>query len=206
MRRDPRLWWLAVGTCALTLGLLVSSIVSAADRSRAAWGQSQRVLVATRDLAAGDRIGPDDVTLEDRPTATLPASGLRRLPLGAVARSTILAGEVVVDARLTTGGLSAVAARLPAGTRAIAIPIELGSAPPLETGDLVDVLVALPPELSGGRPPGFAVATDALVVALDDSAVTVAVPRATAPRIAVALGQGAVTLALVGADSRQRAE
>lgn len=201
LRRDPRLWWLAVGACALTVGLIVSSIVGAADRTRAAWGRSQRVLVATHELAPGDRIHRSDVTLVDRPTAMVPASALRRLPDGAIARSTILAGEVVVEARLTSGSLSAVAARLPPGTRAIAIPVEVGSAPPLEPGDLVDVLVALPPELAAGRPPGFAIATDALVVALDDGAVTIAVPRATAPRIAVALGQGAVTLALVGAES-----
>lgn len=201
LRRDPRLWWLAVGACALTVGLIVSTIVGAADRTRAAWGRSERVLVATHDLAPGDRIDRGDVTLVDRPTAMLPGRVLRRLPDRAIVRSTILAGEVVVAPRLTTGSLSAVAARLPPGTRAIAIPIELGSAPPLDTGDLVDVLVALPPELAAGRPPGFAVATDALVVALDDSAVTIAVPRATAPRIAVALGQGAVTLALVGADA-----
>jgi hypothetical protein len=65
-------------------------------------------------------------------------------------------------------------------------------------GDHVDVLVALAPEAAGGGPPGFVVAPRALVVALDEGAVTVAVDVAVAPRIAVALGQGAVTLALIG--------
>jgi len=41
--------------------------------------------------------------------------------------------------------------------------------------------------------------SDAAVVSVEDASVTVAVPLELAPRIAVALGQGAVTLALVGA-------
>ena len=59
-------------------------------------------------------------------------------------------------------------------------------------------MVAVAPEAAGDGPPGFVVAPDALVVAVDEAAVTVAVSRAEAPRIAVALGQGAVTLALIG--------
>ena len=88
------------------------------------------------------------------------------------------------------------AARLPAGTRAMAIPVVPGTAPALVLGDRVDVLVALAPEAAGDGPPGFALATDVLVVDVSDAAVTVAVPADTAPRIAVALGAGAVTLAL----------
>jgi Flp pilus assembly protein CpaB len=110
----------------------------------------------------------------------------------------ILAGEVLRAERLAPAGLSAVAARLPRGTRAMAVPVEPGSVPDLVLGDRVDVLVALAPEASGGGPPGFALATDVLVVAVDDAAVTIAVPADTAPRLAVAFGTGAVTLALTG--------
>jgi hypothetical protein len=69
----------------------------------------------------------------------------------------------------------------------------------LAVGDRVDVVVALAPEAAGGGPPGFALASDVLVVEVTEVAATVAVPRDVAPRLAVAFGQGAVTLALVGA-------
>jgi Flp pilus assembly protein CpaB len=180
-------------------GWVVSSIVAEADHTRAAWGTREQVLVAEHDLEPGAEVRPSDVTLEARPSAMVPKTALDELPTGAVVRARVLAGEVLVAARIAPAGLSGVAAMLPAGTRAVAIPTEAGSTPPLTVGSRVDVLVALPPEAAGDGPPAFAVATDVVVVAIDDAAVTVAVPRDAAPRIAVALGQGAVTLALIGA-------
>lgn len=199
LRRQPRLWWLLVLSVALTAGWLASTVVAHADRTRLAWGTSQQVLVAQRDLAPGDDLLARDVVLVARPRSMVPATALRELPAGAVVGARVLKGEVVVAERLASVGLTGVAATLPAGTRAVAIPTEPGMAPPLRVGDHVDVLVALAPESAGAGPPGFAVATGALVVAIDEAAVTVAVPRDTAPRIAVALGAGAVTLALIGA-------
>ena len=58
--------------------------------------------------------------------------------------------------------------------------------------------MALAPEAAGDGAPGFALATDVAVVDVTDVAVTVAVPRDVAPRLAVAFGQGAVTLARFG--------
>ena len=199
LRRDPRLWWLLMLSVALGAGWLAAGIVEGADRTRLAWGTSEGVLIARHDLAPGDPIESSDVELAARPTALMPTSALRDLPEGAVVRATVLAGEVLVAERLAPTGLSGVAALVPVGMRAVAIPTEPGTAPPVTVGDRVDILVALPPESAGGGPPGFAVATGAVVVSVNDVAVTVAVPRDAAPRVAVALGQGAVTLALVGA-------
>jgi Flp pilus assembly protein CpaB len=155
--------------------------------------------VATRDIAAGEPLDGDDVDLAERPLALVPEAALEELPIGQVAADAIAAGEVVVAARLAPMGLTGLAATLPAGSRAVAIPVEVGMAPPLSVGDRVDVLVALAPDAAGNGPPGFVVAAEALVVAVDEGAVTVAVRAPIAPRIAVALGTGAVTLALVGA-------
>jgi Flp pilus assembly protein CpaB len=107
-------------------------------------------------------------------------------------------GEVVRRERLAPSGASALAARLPTGTRAVAIPVEPGTTPPVAVGDLVEVLVALAPEAAGTGAPGFALATGVPVVDVTDAAVTIAVDRDVAPRLAVAFGQGAVTLAVVG--------
>jgi Flp pilus assembly protein CpaB len=199
LRRQPRIWWLLTLSTAAAVGWVVSSIVTEADRTRAAWGTTAVVVVATRDIAAGEPLDGDDVDLAERPLALVPEAALEELPIGQVAADAIAAGEVVVAARLAPMGLTGLAATLPAGSRAVAIPVEVGMAPPLSVGDRVDVLVALAPDAAGNGPPGFVVAAEALVVAVDEGAVTVAVRAPIAPRIAVALGTGAVTLALVGA-------
>src|SRR3546814_7635655 len=121
------------------------------------------------------------------------------LPDGQVLRSAVYEGEVLVGERLAPVGVHVLAATLPTGTRAVAIPVEPGLAPPLQVGDVVDVLVALAPESAGSGPPGFVLAPSVLVVDVGEHAVAVAVERDDAPRVAVALGRGAVTLALVGA-------
>jgi hypothetical protein len=74
----------------------------------------------------------------------------------------------------------------------------VGRTPPLAVGDLVDVLVALPVEAAGDGPPGFELASEVAVVDVTEAAITIAVPRSVAPRLAVAFGHGAVTLALAG--------
>ena len=80
----------------------------------------------------------------------------------------------------------------------MAVPVEPGLVPALVVGDHVDVLVALASEAAGDGPPGFALATEVVVVDVDDAAITIAVPVDIAPRLAVAFGAGAVTLALAG--------
>lgn len=199
LRRSPRLWWALVLTVAVGAGVLASAVVSGAQSTRRAWGAERSVLVARHDLHAGDEIGPGDVELVARPAAVVPSSALEVLPANAVLRAEVIAGEVLVEERLAPAGLRGVAALLPAGTRAVALPIDPGTTPPLAPGDRVDILVALPREAVGSGPPGFVLASSALVVAIDDAAATVAVPRDLAPRVAVALGEGALFLALVGA-------
>lgn len=199
LRRQPRLWWVLVLSVALGAGWLVSAAVAQADRSRLAWGTPRQVLVADHDLEPGEELQLSDVTLVARPRSMVPATALDELPAGAVVHARVLAGEVIVADRIAPSGLTGVAAILPPGSRAVAIPTEPGTTPPLTVGSHVDVLVALAPDSAGDGPPGFTLATDVLVVAIEEAAVTVAVPRDTAPRIAVALGQGAVTLALIGA-------
>lgn len=199
LRRQPRLWWLLTAAVAVTVGWVVSSIVADAERTRAAWGATELVAVAVHDLAPGTALEPGDVELVAWPKALVPGDALHQLPVDQAVAASIEAGEVVVGARLAPLGLRGVAATLPEGSRAVAIPVEPGLAPPLEAGDRVDVMVALAVDDPGAGPPGFVVAADALVVAVADTAVTVAVRAPAAPRVAVALGQGAVTLALIGA-------
>src|SRR3546814_13349083 len=96
------------------------------------------------------------------------------LPDGQVLRSAVYEGEVLVGERLAPVGVHGLAATLPTGTRAVAIPVEPGLAPPLQVGDVVDVLVALAPESAGSGPPGFVLAPSVLVVDVGAHAVAVA--------------------------------
>ncbi|MGH9138594.1 MAG: RcpC/CpaB family pilus assembly protein, partial [Acidimicrobiales bacterium] len=96
------------------------------------------------------------------------------------------------------------AALVPAGHRALALPVTAGvGAPSVVVGDRVDVLAAFDmldePDTADVDPAGV-VTAGAVVVDVGESAVTVAVPEDDAPRVAFAAARGTVTLALVGAD------
>jgi len=88
-----------------------------------------------------------------------------------------------------------VASRVPAGRRAVAVPTVAGL--PVEVGDRVDVLATFDTGATGAEPT-IVVARDALVVAHEDDAVTVAVEQDAAPRVAYALAVGTITLVLSG--------
>jgi Flp pilus assembly protein CpaB len=198
LRRRPRLQTALTVTIALLCGLAVAGTVDEAEQARAAWGSSRGVLVAREDLRAGERLDAGNTRVVSHPVSLVPRSALGAVPAEARLTEPVLAGEIVREERLAAPGASPVAARLPSGTRAMAIPVEPGTTPPLGVGDRVEVLVSLPTEAAVGGPPGFVLATDVPVVDVSEAAVSIAVGRDVAPRLAVAFGQGAVTLALVG--------
>lgn len=202
LRRQPRLRGALVGVAVVITGTSVAGAIDRAERAEAAWGQRRTVVVITRDLDPGERVDASNTDLIDRPSAVVPDGAPSSVPDGARVGAAMVAGEVLLDGHLAPGGLTELAARLPPDTRAVAIPTEPGTTPALTIGDTVDVLVALAPEAAGAGPPGFAIAEGAPVVDVSDAAITVAVRPADAPRIAVALAQGAVTLALVGGTYR----
>ena len=199
LRRRPRHRQALVAGLALLCGVTVMGVVQRAEGARAAWGEGVPVLVATRDLGPGDRLDGGNTRIDRRPAPVVAEGALDRLPADGRLTAAVFAGEAVLRARLAPGGLSPIAARVPTGTRAMAVPTDAGTVPALAVGDRVDVLVALPAEAAGAGPPGFALTTDVLVVDVTEVAVTIAVPVATAPRLAVAFGTGAVSLALAGA-------
>jgi Flp pilus assembly protein CpaB len=199
LRRRPRLRGAVVAVIAVGSGTAVAAIVQHAEDARSAWGAGVPVLVASEDLAAGDRLRPGNTRVVAHPAPLVPDGALRVRPSGARVTAPVYAGEAIRRERLAPSGTSAVAARLPSGARAMAIPVDPGTTPPLRVGDRVEVVVALPSEDAGRGAPGFSLATDVPVVDVTEAAVTIAVSRDVAPRLAVAFGQGAVTLALLGA-------
>jgi hypothetical protein len=219
----PTVRRLAVGVLALVTGLSVATLVHQAGAEQRRWGATRPVVVAVDELWPGDVVGASSVEVRTLPEGMIPAAPLADDPVGATVRQPILAGEPVVAARLAPHGLTGTAALVPAGHRAVAVPVGPTAAPPLGVGDLVDVVTVVPLGGSGvgersgsdagfgsgasdggtGRrlddEPAFALATDAPVVEVTDQAVTVAVPERAAPRVAWSVANGTVVLTLTGA-------
>lgn len=191
LRRFPVGYWVAAFLLVFVTGATVSSLVGRASAAAARWGSLQPVAVASGPLAAGQVLRAGDVTLQPVPTALLPAGALRRVPVGRALVAPLSKGEILVSVRLAAAGQGGIAALLPTGARALAVPVGPGT-PPLRRGDRVDVLATF------GQEPTFAVAAGAGVVAVTaGKAVTVALTAEEAPRVAFALAGGTVTLALV---------
>jgi Flp pilus assembly protein CpaB len=189
---------------AVVTGLVVVSLVSSADAARQRWGRTRPVAVAARDLVPGDVVDGSAVEVRRLPVAAVTPGALAEPPSGSVVRQAVPAGEPLVPERLAPQGLAGVAALVPPGHRAVAIPIGPLAAPPLTVGDLVDVL-AVVPVLAEERPrqpedqPSFPLVETAVVVDVDEQSIAVAVPEADAPRVAWVLTNGSIVLALAGA-------
>jgi Flp pilus assembly protein CpaB len=189
---------------AIITGLVVVTLVSSAEAARQRWGRARPVAVATRDLSPGDPVDDSAVEVRRLPEAAVAPGALAEPPSGSVVRQPVAAGEPLLPQRLAPEGLTGVAALVPAGHRAVAIPIGPLAAPPLTTGDLVDVL-AVVPALVEERPrppadePSFPLVEAAAVVDVGEQSIAVAVPEADAPRVAWVLTNGSVVLALAGA-------
>ncbi|MGQ0520620.1 MAG: Flp pilus assembly protein CpaB [Actinomycetota bacterium] len=197
LRRSPLPFWALALALALGTGLTVGRVARQASQRAAELGGLVDVPVAARAVDAGRRLGAADVTRRRLPAALVPRG--RRVPsaVGRVALVPLAAGEVLLAAKLAPDGLRGVAALVPAGQRALAVPVDPAGLA-LQVGHRVDVLatfeVAGPG--AGDEAPTFPVATAALVVDVADEAVTIAVPPAQAARVAFALARGTVTLAL----------
>jgi Flp pilus assembly protein CpaB len=200
-RRLPRRalpFWIATLALALATGLVADGLLRRAEQAEARWGTTRPAVVATRALEPGDRLAGAAV-VRRLPAVALPRSTLGALPAGAVALDPIGAGEVVTAARVGGPAASAVAGRLPPGTRAVVIPLEVKGLP-VRVGDRVDLLASATtdPAFDGGSTaPSLPVASRALVVVVRPAALVVALDPTDAVAVAGALGQGALVPALV---------
>jgi pilus assembly protein CpaB len=195
LRRRPRLRRLLVLGLAALVGTVVATTVQRADAARAAWGRSRPVVVAVRDLPPGHVLDDGDTEVVAMPAPVVPDGALARVAPGRVVRAGVFEGEVLSRRRLSAPGVEGAAALVPAGARAVAVPVEAGSAPALAVGQRVDVvgLVAV-----DGVPEAAVLVAGAPVVEVGELAVTLAVAPEAVPRVAAALASGTVTLALVG--------
>ncbi len=194
--------WAVTVVLAVVAGAVAAGTVQRAEAARSAYGEQRRVPVAATDLEVGARVGPGDVAWSELPAALVP-DGVAAEPEGRTVTEPVVAGEVVLERRLSGAGGEGAAALVPPGGRALAVPVD-ASTPGLALGDRVDAYA--PAEVVGqgsaaasARSGGGArrVAREARVVAVDERAVTIAVSAAEAPAVARAVLDGALTLALV---------
>jgi Flp pilus assembly protein CpaB len=193
LRRFPIGWWVAAFVLAAVTFLTISSLVGRASALATRWGPPVDAVVAARSLPAGAVVASGDVLVRRVPSSMVPAAALRRPPVGRALLAPLARGELVTAGRVAPDGVGGLAALLPEGARALAVPVGPGT-PPLRRGDRVDVLATF----DGGEPT-FAVAEGAGVLAVSGEAKSVTVARTPdeAPRVAFALAEGTVTLALV---------
>jgi Flp pilus assembly protein CpaB len=160
---------------------------------------SRGVVVATRDLAPGITVTPDDVALSSRPAGTLPDGAVTTLDaaVGATLAGPSRRGEILTDARVLGSRLTG----LSVGPNARTVPVHLADAAVLDLirpGDVVDVLGA-PSADSTARPRLLAVGAVVVLVSAaagDGRVVLVALPAAAAHTLAAATLVQEVTLAI----------
>jgi Flp pilus assembly protein CpaB len=170
--------------------MIVSAVVRTAEARSARYGDIVLVPVATRPLRLGATVRSGDITMRAMPRAFVPEGAVVRDATGRTVIVPVVAGEVVLAAKLAPAGLNGVAALLRPGERALAVPVGPGT-PPLALGDRVDVLATAPDSGTTAL-----VADGARVLGIDERAVTIAVRPANAAPVAAALAAGTITLAL----------
>lgn len=126
--------------------LVFAAQFRAMDAARQRWTDTRVVAVARRDLPPGQVVEADSVELREVVSAAVAPAALDEVPLGSVVRYPVAAGEALVARRLAPEGLTGIAALVPDGERAVALPVGPAARPPLQVGDRVDVLAVLPPE------------------------------------------------------------
>jgi Flp pilus assembly protein CpaB len=179
----PLVHWTLTLALAAGAAAVVGRLAASAEDARARWGTTRPVVVTTRAIAAGETVDGRDTASRALPAALVPPTAVTAVADGAVAAAPLDAGEIVTTARLGRAGRSPVAALVPPGWRAVAVP-----APPpglaLAVGDVVDVFGA------------DVTAHGARVVRVTGDAAVIAVPEADAGFVAAAVAAGGVELAL----------
>ena len=192
LARSPFVFWLGVAGLAFLTASVVAGALGEARSLAARYGPLRAVVVAARAVEPGVELAAADLAVRQVPDGFVPPGAAAAVDAVA-GRTTVvrlLEGVPVLPGHLAPGGLSGVAALLPAGTRAVTVPAGESTSPRLSRGDVVDVLATLDDQ------PVLAVAIEAPVVDVGQESVTVAVRPEEARSVAFAVANGTVTVAL----------
>lgn len=196
LARSPFAYWAAVVALAAFTASTIAGQMDRAGAQVARYGRLRPVVTAARPVEVGAVVRSADIVVRSIPAAFLPEGALGATDdvVGRTVVVPLFRGTPVVAGQLAPDGLEGVAALLPAGGRAVAVPTGPASVA-LRRGDRVDVLATFDPP-PAGEDPTFPVAEAALVVDAGPEAVTVAVGAQEALRVAYAVAAGVVTLVL----------
>lgn len=147
-------------------------------------------VTARRDLAPGERLGRELVTVAERPRSLVPADAVLdpAAVIGELLRHPVAAGQPLLRRSIVAG----VDASLAPGRVALALPGDL--VPTLEPGQRLDVVGAD----ATGVP--RVLAADALVLRVDGDGVWVEVDRDASAGLGHAIAWGGLTVAVLPAD------
>jgi Flp pilus assembly protein CpaB len=174
----------------------IAGAVARADAARNRWGAAREIVVARTRLEVDDVVSAGDVESASWPVALVPRGAIDASQdlAGRTVVEAIEPGSAVVAAQLAPDGLHGIAALIPIGWRALAVPIAQASVP-VSVGDRIDLVAAVSGSDASASPP-FVLAANAVVVATNGQSITVAVPAADAPRVALGIVTGSVVPAL----------
>lgn len=171
---------------AIAAGLLTHGQWLRGQQLRNDWGPRRTVLVATRDLNAGDPLDTSTIRTAELPATAVPGRAVERVEAGRRAVRSVTVGEVLVDDDVAPAASGPLAARLPAGHTGVAVVLA-DDAPAIGPGDVVDV-VAAPEQFvdvaAAGSGEATVVARSAVVLDVREDSVTLAVADGEATRVA----------------------
>jgi hypothetical protein len=181
LARRPWIYWTIVAAVAAGGATATMSVVRIVDVERARWGDTGTVLVASRDVEAGEPL--DGLVAEHSyPKAMIPPGAVVSIERGMAARHRLAAGEIVVD--VDVASTTAPRSLIPPGWLGVAVVETVASG--ATVGDRVVVASE-----------GIRLATDALIVGRGDGVTIVAVPDDEGPNVAAATtSTGGVALLL----------
>ena len=126
--------------CALAAAVVMQAYARRLDAVRPDGGPPVAVVAATTHLARGAVLTETALEMVTLPSRFAPPGALRDLAraAGRIAVADIAAGEIVTDLRLAGARSGPTASVVPAGMRAVEVPV--ASAVGVRPGDLVDVI------------------------------------------------------------------
>ena len=161
---------------AATAGLATHRQLAAVEAERAAWGSTVQVIIAVRDLAPGEAIAVDTMSV---PAAVAPAAALTNLPDDAQLRQRVTTGEILTTADITA--TPGPAASVAAGMAVVALIDPLARS----------VAVGLDVDVTSE---GVTLTDGATIVSVVDDVVYVAMIERDAPMVAAAAQSGLASL------------
>lgn len=182
---------LLIGFTACAAAVATIGSITGARSLRNSYGNHVEVAVARTELHVGQVITEQDFERRQLPESLIGA-GVASDPLTRTVIEPILAGEPIMDRRLSGSEAAGIDALI--GPRSRAITIERSpTTPAVEPGDRVDLFA---PAVRGGA---VRVARRSRVLAADDQSVTVAVLETEAPAVAGASIEKILSILLIGA-------